>query len=603
MVSENSKLILNIILFLEIFSIIISSTNVDLSEYNYPSPEDKSNNIIRVAIMGTNDIHGEIFPNVFQSIENSTVKSGGALNIYSYVKALKEDWGDYFLWFDGGDQFQGTMEVMLSEGSIMKDFYNYVNLNAIAIGNHEFDYGVEQLKAHIKNEKFPTLCANLYDKKKQKYIWEEGMWENVKPFEIYKLGKETEIKIGVIGLATAETTLFTSTDLSDYTFDNYYDVTKRFADKLRNEEKVDAVILLTHFGPRCPLEPVEKMELKMRNKKTFQKECEEEQEIMGFLKRLESEELKIDALIGAHVHDVVHHWIHGIPIIESSGAGYFHVMYLPFKKNESGGVTLINDDIEIEGPVPVCEKIWEDTKRCNFKEDQPGTNMKDILFHRHVLEVDQGLVNALKDWYNIVSPKMYNILANTNTEISLKGEEETILTNLINDIGRTITGADICFYNLGGLRHSWHKGGITEIDVFKMFPFNNTWIKFEMTGEEVIRMFKDLNSNVIYPATGIIQTYLKKDMKNILRDIELWDGIRKSKIDLEKTYKICTNNFLADGGTGMSKVRRWYDLRNKEECGIIRDSMVEYFKGMKIIKKEFFIDEKNPILTFLEEKK
>ena len=94
---------------------------------------------------------------------------------------------------------------------------------------------------------------------------------------------------------------------------------------------------------------------------------------------------------------------------------------------------------------------------------------------------------------------MLNTLATTNTEVSLKGEEETILTNLINDIGRAITGADICFYNLGGLRHSWHKGGITEIDVFKMFPFNNTWNMFDMTGEEVIRMFRELNSGVIYP--------------------------------------------------------------------------------------------------------
>ena len=158
------------------------------------------------------------------------------------------------------------------------------------------------------------------------------------------------------------------------------------------------------------------------------------------------------------------------------------------------------------------------------------------------------------------------------------------------------------FFNLGGLRHSWHKGGITEIDIFKMFPFNNTWNMFEMTGEEVIRMFKELNSNVIYPATGIVQTYIKKNMKNILRDIELWDGIKKTKIELNKTYRICTNNFLAEGGTGMSKIRKWYDLRNLKECGIIRDSMVEYFKNMKVINKEFFINSNNPNLIFLENK-
>jgi 2',3'-cyclic-nucleotide 2'-phosphodiesterase (5'-nucleotidase family) len=302
------------------------------------------------------------------------------------------------------------------------------------------------------------------------------------------------------------------------------------------------------------------------------------------------------------VHDVVHHWINGVPCIESSGAGFFNTLYLPFQINDDGTVKLINEKIQIEGPVPVCQKVWEDTKDCAYRENEPASNMRDIQFHNSELKEDDGLLNALQGWLDIIEPKMTNTLVESNAEVSLNGEEETILTNLINDIGKSITGADICFYNLGGLRHSWHKGNITEIDVFKMFPFNNTWSMFEMTGEEVIRMFKELNSNVIYPATGLFQTYIKKDMKNILRDIELWDGVKKSKIDLKKTYKICTNNFLADGGTGMSKIRKWYDLRNLKMCGIIRDTMVQYFKKMKVIKEEFFIDPKNPNLIFLENK-
>jgi 2',3'-cyclic-nucleotide 2'-phosphodiesterase/3'-nucleotidase len=598
MVLHYYSFLLKFFLLLKILTITIAVSPVTLSDYKYPSPERMKNRKY-IAIMGTNDIHGEIFPNLFDSPGGTTLSTGGATNIYSYVKAMRKEWGDSFIWLDGGDQFQGTMEVMLSDGSIMKDFYNYAKLDAIAIGNHEFDYGIETLKQHIKNEKFPTLCANLYDKKNKKYIWEEGMWENVKPYHIFSV-ENPSIKIGVIGLATAETTLFTATDLSDYIFDNYYDVTKRWTDFLRKEKGVDAVILLTHFGPKCPMEPVGKMELGMRNKDTHQEPCDTSEEIMSFLKKVESEELKIDALVGAHVHDVVHHWIHGIPCIESSGAGYFNILYLPFRINDDESVTLINDEIEIEGPVPVCEKIWDDTRACNYKENEPASNMRDILFHNSVLEVDQGLFDELDGWYQIINKKRTNILAETQTEISLNGEKETVLTNLINDIGRMITGADICFYNLGGIRHSWHKGGITEIDVFKMFPFNNTWNMFEMTGEEVIRMFKELNTNVIYPATGVTQTYLKKNMQNILRDIELWDGVKKTKIDLNKTYKICTNNFLADGGTGMSKIRRWYDLRNNKVCGIIRDSIIEYFRNMKVIKKEFYIDSRYPNLIFLD---
>ena len=594
------KISMKIIFFIIIILTITSPEPIEITDYQYPV-QDISENIIKVAIMGTNDLHGEIFPNAFKSPDGSTISSGGATNMYSYIKALRKNWGDYFLWLDGGDQFQGTVEVMLSEGEIMKDFFNYANLNGIAIGNHDFDYGVEKLKEHIKNEKFPTLCANLYDKKQGKYIWEEGMWENVKAYEIYTLGTSPQIKIGVIGLATEETVSFTSTDLSNYLFDNYYEVVKRHTEYLRNVVKVDSVILLTHFGPKCSLEQDEKMKLKMRTKETFQKKCEPEYEVMRLLKKLQNEEIKVDGLIGAHVHDVVHHWISGIPVIESSGAGYFNIMYLPFKINDDGNVTLQNNNIEIEGPVPVCEKIWEDTKNCKFREDKPVSEMRDILFHNNILEEDKELRNAFKFWYGIVQPKIENIIATTTSDISLKNEEETILTNLVNDIGKSVTGSNICFYNLSGLRHSWHKGGITEIDVFKMFPLNNTWVRFEMTGREVVRMFKDLNSDDIYPATGIIQTYLKKDMFYTLREIEIWDGIKRTKIELDKTYKICTTKFLAEGGANMSKVRKWYDLRNSQESPIIRDSVVKYLRRMKIIKKEFFIDPIIPVLTFIEE--
>ena len=605
-----TKFIFKLFLLLELFSCNISqkiesdtdSDSIIMSNYEYPSPIPSD--IINVAIMSTSDIHGAVFPNRFQAPNDTLLYSGGVINMYSYVKALRKEWQNYFLWLDGGDQFQGTMEVMLSEGEIMKDYYNYVKLDGIAIGNHEFDYGIERLKQYIEKEKYPTLCANLFDKKAHKYIWEEGMWKNVEPYHIYTLGGEGQpkIRLGVIGLATAETVLYTSTDLSDYIFDNYYDVTKRWTDHLRLKEKVDAVILLVHFGPNCPLEPEEKLKLKIRDKNTVQKECREKEEIMPFLKKLESEELKIDAILGAHIHDIVHHWIRGIPVIETAnGANYFHVLYLPFKVNENGGVTLQNNDIKIEGPVPVCEKIWPDTKECSYRGNEPTTNMKKISYHNSILETDQGIIQALDNWYTITKPKLENIIARTDTEITLNGQEESVLTNLVNDIGKIITGADICFYNMGSLSHSWHVGGITEIDVFKMFSFNNTWNVFDMTGEEVIKMFKELNINDIYPATGITQTYVKKNMKNYLRDIELWDGIKKSKIELDKTYKVCTNDFLASGGIQMRKIREWYDLRNLEIHGIIRDDMVKYFKSMKVIKREYYIDEKNPNLIILKE--
>ena len=157
---------MKILFFIVIISTKVLSEPIELTDYQYPV-QDTSENIIKVAIMGTNDLHGEIFPNVFKSPDGNTISSGGTTNMYSYIKALRNDWGDYFLWLDGGDQFQGTVEVMLSEGEIMKDFFNYANLNGIAIGNHDFDYGVEKLKEHIKTKIFQLYVLIYMIKSKE----------------------------------------------------------------------------------------------------------------------------------------------------------------------------------------------------------------------------------------------------------------------------------------------------------------------------------------------------------------------------------------------------------------------------------------------------
>ena len=582
--------------------IFLINCQIDMTDYDYPKPNESSD-IITVAVMGTNDVHGEVFPNNFKAPNNTIISTGGGTNIYSYTKILREQWKNNFLWLDGGDQFQGTMECMLSEGDVMKDFYNYAKVDAIAIGNHEFDYGIEKLKNFYKKQKFPTLCANLYDVNKKKYIWEDGMWENVEPYHIFELGDDIKIKIGVIGLATKETVLFTSEDLSSLEFRSYIESTKKFVEILRNEKKVDAVILLTHFGPKCSREIEEKMKLKIRDKNTPQLECDEGQEIMDFLDEIKNENLKIDAIIGAHIHDVVHHWINDIPIIESSGAAYFHILYLPFKKNNDGTVTIINNDIKIEGPIPVCEKVWTFSKNCEYYEKE-ATIMENFYFHGEIPQKDENIFKEMGIWYEIIKNKTENNLVLSNAEMATKEENETVLTNFINDAGRVITNSDICFYNLGGIRYSWHKGYINEIDVFKMFPFNNTWIRFEMTGDEVVKMFQDLNVNMIYPATGVIQTYSysKKYLKYSLKNIDFWDGIERAKLDPKKTYKICTNQFLANGGSGMAKVRKWYtELRNMKECGNIRDTLVKYFASIKVINEEFYIDYQRPLITFYDE--
>ena len=583
------------IFFLSYLFLTIICDPIDLTNYKFPE-KDSSDKLVRIAILGTNDFHGEIFPNQFPDSNNKRFPNGGAINLYSYAQLLQQQWSNQFLWLDGGDQFQGTMECMLSDCTIMRDYFNKVGLQGIGLGNHDFDYWVDYLKQFIEKQNFPVLAANV-KLSNGKYIYED--WKNVQAYEVYNftINGNLEIKIGVIGLATKTTPSQTSTDLSNIIFEDYYTVTKKWENFLRNEKKVHAVILLTHFGPKCENDQEEKMILKMRDTSTQQRECKENEEIMNFLQQIkENNEIQIDGVISAHVHDVVHHWISGIPVIESSGSDYFNILYLPFRVTNNNPVLQTNK-IVIEGPVPVCEKIWPDSKNCEYRYEDSSV-MQNFIFHGKLISLDEELSEHLKFWNNIINEKIKNELCETKDDMYLDDTKETLLTNFVNDIGKIITESDICFFNLGGIRSNWYKGNINEIDLFRMFPFNNTWVRFEMTGEEVYHMFQNLAGSAIYPFSGTLQTFNFKNDIYSMKNLLLWDGEDEKPLEPKKTYKICTNDFLADGGSGMGKVRKWYKtLRNKKDFGIIRGLLLKYMKNMKPITKEKFVDEKNPRIT------
>ena len=155
---------------------------INLSNYTYPSPSDKA--YVYIPILATNDLHGGIFPSKFADSNKKRYSNGGANYLYSYKKILKEEWGDRLIWLDGGDQFQGTIECMLSDCLIMKDFYNKAGIDGIALGNHDFDYGIDHLKQYVKEMKFPLIVANVKEKSSGKYLYE--IWENVKAYQIYE---------------------------------------------------------------------------------------------------------------------------------------------------------------------------------------------------------------------------------------------------------------------------------------------------------------------------------------------------------------------------------------------------------------------------------
>ena len=186
----------------------------------YQVPEDAKDAIV---ILHTNDVHG--------AIEN-----------YAKVAALKtmyEEAGATVYLLDAGDFIQGTPYVSVSQGATAVELMNMTGYDAAAPGNHEFDYGYENLKTLSTAAEFPILAANV--------TYEDAVAFNANTI----FTTESGTKIGVFGLDTPETsTKAHPAKIKGVTFatgENLYAAAQAQVDELTKAE-CDYIICLGHLG-------------------------------------------------------------------------------------------------------------------------------------------------------------------------------------------------------------------------------------------------------------------------------------------------------------------------------------------------------------------
>lgn len=568
---------------------------IDISDYVYPDPEDQS--VYQIAILGTNDLHGSIFPKrVYNQVTKDFYESGGVEYMGSYVSILRKQWSNRLLWLDGGDQYQGAMEFTLSEGKIMNAFYNTKKLNAIGIGNHDFDLSYEKLKENMNDSKFDYLVSNFYDKDSKSYEF----MPNQKRSNIYSVG---QVKIGVIGVATLQTDTTTTGFPTTIEIKDHKKIIKDEAAKLRTQG-AHAVILLSHIGTKCTDEFTQLIKLQMRTKETPQSDCKGTDEFNKLIESLGPG--VIDGIVAGHMHGMNHHWIHNIPTIQSYGYDYSNIMYLAFDKET---LKLLPDKISIEGPLPSCGKIFEKTRLCQYMNKEQileAGPMKQFKFHGEVILKDPELAEPFNQWRKVIEENQNKYITTTEEPLKIHELTETTLMNIFNDVGLKITGAHVSFINLGGFRTTWFPGPLNEIDMFNMSPFPSFYVTFEMTGNEVLRMMQTVQGGkIIYPVGGV-NLYSKFDSKGYIKiiDLKFYNGYKETTLDPDQTYTVCTSDYLANGGSAMSRVLKWYTMRNRKDYSVpIRDQVTDFLKRIPNIYPGFFIDVNHPRVRFLNPKK
>lgn len=191
----------------------------------------------KLTILHTNDTHSCILP-IKETVDDTLLAGrGGYLRRIAMLKEERAKTPDLLL-FDSGDFSQGSAYYTLFKGDVEIGLMNQMGYTAATIGNHEFDYGLENMARLFKKANFPIVCAN--------YDFTNTVLDGiVKPYIVIR---HKGLKIGVFGLGPKMSGLISEKNINGIKYLDPIDATKKVVGQMRNKEKCDLVICLSHLG-------------------------------------------------------------------------------------------------------------------------------------------------------------------------------------------------------------------------------------------------------------------------------------------------------------------------------------------------------------------
>ena len=188
-----------------------------------------------IVILHTNDTHSRIEP--VPESDRIAGNKGGVVRRMNYIEQVRKENKNVLL-FDAGDFLQGTPYFNLFKGEVETEAMNMMRYDAVTLGNHEFDYGLEALEKVVRRAKFPIISSN--------YDFSGTPLNNlIKPYLIFK---KDGVKIGVIAINIQPKGLIASGNYDGMKFLQPERVANELALKLKTTDRCDMVICLSHLG-------------------------------------------------------------------------------------------------------------------------------------------------------------------------------------------------------------------------------------------------------------------------------------------------------------------------------------------------------------------
>ena len=431
-----------------------------------------------VVILSINDFHGALAP---------AGKNVGAAKLADALRVEKAKNPEGTIIVSAGDNYQGSAMSNLLYGEPVSAVFKEIGIELSAVGNHEFDWGIDRITKWAEDGGFTFVCTNIYDKRTNQPVdWAD-------PFAIIE---RSGVKVGFIGLATPETAYKTlKANVENYEFRDPIEIVTEWVPKVK-AAGADIIIALTHLG-------------------AFQ---DQEGNITGEASDLCAVD-GVDAVISAHTHQRISGLVNNKPLVQAyyQGRSFAKLTFI-FDEN--------NKIISAE---PFLDNLFE---RADTLKDDADT------------------LTLYNSYNENLAPVLGRVLGETTVELDHdRYAGPSLLGEWSCDVMREKAGVQIAMTNGGGLRVPIPAGKITAGILYEVMPFDNTLYTMKLSGADVKANIEHgiMNDDIGWVAISGVKVVYNPEAEagNRITSMVLEDG---TPIEMDKYYTVVTNDFMFTGG-------------------------------------------------------